>query len=154
MNLAAIGELDLLRKQFGEVIIPSAVVDELKLDSEYSGTHEIRFAMDAGWLRQVRLNDDAIAKILRRELDDGESEAIALALQLKVETILMDERDGRAIAKSMGLVPIGVIGVLVRAKQSGEIDSAGELLNRLKTEAGFYITEQLLHNILSQVGEE
>ena len=154
MNLAAVGELSLLHQQFGEVVIPTAVLDELRLDSGYSGVNEIRSALDSGWLRQAQLSDDNIAKMLRRELDDGESEAIALALQLKVETILMDERDGRAIAKSMGLVPIGVIGVLVRAKQNGTIDSVGEILNRLKTEAGFYITDQLFNSILSQIGEE
>jgi predicted nucleic acid-binding protein len=31
MNLALVGVLDLLRQQFGEVVIPTAVVDELKL---------------------------------------------------------------------------------------------------------------------------
>jgi len=33
MNLASIGVLDLLRQQFDEVVIPAAVVDELKLDT-------------------------------------------------------------------------------------------------------------------------
>ena len=153
MNLAVVGMLDLLRQQFGEVIIPAAVVDELKLGTDYPGTGEIRSAMTTGWLHQVNLEDDRVAKALRRELDDGEAEAIALALQLKIESILMDERDGRSVAKSMGLVPIGVIGVLVRAKQNGDIDSVKEILNKLRDEAGFYITDSLLKNILSEIGE-
>ena len=153
MNLASIGELDLLRQQFGEVVVPAAVIDELKLDSDYTGTSEIRAAMTTGWLRQVNLDDDKLARALRRELDDGEAEAIALALQLKIETILMDERDGRSIAKSMGLNPIGVIGILIRAKQNGSIKSVKDMLNKLKNEAGFYITDILYHNILSEIGE-
>jgi len=153
MNLASVGVLDLLRQQFGEVVIPAAVVDELKLDTDYSGTGEIR-ACNGGWLVEtVNLEDDRVARALRRELDDGEAEAIALALQLKIESILMDERDGRSVAKSMGLVPIGVIGVLVRAKQNGDIDSVKEILNKLREEAGFYITDSLMKNILSEIGE-
>jgi len=153
MNLAAVGMLDLLRQQFEEVLIPAAVVDELKLDTDYPGTDEIRGAISVGWLRQVNLEDDRVARALRRELDDGEAEAIALALQLKIQSILMDERDGRSVAKSMGLVPIGVIGVLVRAKQSGSIDSVKAALNKLKNEAGFYITEGFQQEILSEIGE-
>lgn len=42
-------------------------------------------------------------KVLRRDLDKGESEAIALALQAGAGWILMDERDGRRIGKSLGL---------------------------------------------------
>jgi len=109
--------------------------------------------MTVGWLKQVNLEDDKVARALRRELDDGEAEAIALALQLKIETILMDERDGRSIAKSMGLNPIGVIGVLIRAKQNGSINSIKDTLNKLKNEAGFYITDSLFQNILSEIGE-
>lgn len=104
-NLASVGVLDLLRQQFGEVVIPSAVINELKLETDYPGTGEIRAAIKAGWLKQINLEDDKVARALQRELDDGEAEAIAPALQLKIETILMDERDGRSVAKSMGLVP-------------------------------------------------
>ncbi len=153
MNLAAVGMLDLLRQQFAEVVVPAAVIDELKLDTDYPGTNEIRTAMKVGWLKQINLEDDKVARALRRELDDGEAEAIALALQLKVESILMDERDGRSIAKSMELIPIGIIGVLIRAKQNGDIDSVKEVLNKLMNEAGFYITDSLLKNILSEIGE-
>ena len=153
MNLATVDMLDLLRLQFEEVLVPAAVIDELRLDTDYPGTDKIRDAMDAGWLRQVDLEDDRVARALRRELDDGEAEAIALALQLRVQSILMDERDGRSVAKSMGLVPIGVIGVLVRAKQGGDITSVKEVLNKLRDEAGFYMTDSFLKDILSAVGE-
>jgi uncharacterized protein len=153
MNLAAVGMLDLLRLQFGEVLVPAAVIDELRLDTDYPGTSEVRSAMNSGWLRQVNLEDDRVAMALKRELDNGEAEAIALALQLRIESILMDERDGRSVAKSMGLVPIGVIGVLVRAKQGGDITSVKEVLNKLRDEAGFYMADSFLKDILSAVGE-
>ncbi len=153
MNLAAVDLLDLLRRQFGEVIVPEAVIEELRLDSGYPGTDKIRIAMSEGWLHQVIVENKQVALALRRELDNGEAEAIALALQLGTETILMDEREGRSVAKSMGLSPIGIIGILIRSKQNGEIISVKEALNKLRNEAGFYITDSLMKDILSELGE-
>ena len=153
MNLAAVDLLDILRRQFVEVIVPEAVIEELRLDSGYPGTDKIRIAMSEGWLRQEVVENKQVALALRRELDNGEAEAIALALQLGTETILMDEREGRSVAKSMGLSPIGIIGVLIRAKQKGEILSVKEALNKLRNEAGFYITNALMKDILSELGE-
>ena len=84
MNLAVVDLLDLLCQQFGEVIVPAAVVDELKLDTDYPGTDKIRNAIAAGWLRQAKLENDRVAMALKRELDESEAEAIALALQLQM----------------------------------------------------------------------
>lgn len=153
LNLAVIGHLDLLRRQFGDVVLPPAVLEELKVDADYPGTVEIRQALEEGWLRMVELQNDQMTRALRRELDDGEAEAIALALELGVETILMDERDGRLIAKAMRLAPIGVLGVLVRAKHEGDVGSLKEALDLLQNNAGFYIGEHLAKTILSEAGE-
>jgi predicted nucleic acid-binding protein len=153
MNLAVVDLLNLLRQQFGEMFVPAAVIEELRLDTDYAGTDKIRQAISEGWLRQEVVENKQIVLALKRELDNGEAEAIALALQLKADLILMDERDGRSVAKSMGLNPIGILGVLVRAKQAGTIQSVKEVLNRLRNEAGFYITDGLMQNILSEIGE-
>ncbi|HQU36207.1 MAG TPA: DUF3368 domain-containing protein [Anaerolineales bacterium] len=153
LNLAVIGHLGLLRRQFGDIVLPPAVLEELRVDTDDPGTLEIKQALGDGWLRKVDLKDNRIARALRRELDDGEAEAIALALELGVETILMDERDGRLIAKTMGLAPIGVLGVLVRAKQEADVSTLKEVLNLLQNNAGFYIGEKLAKAILSEAGE-
>jgi predicted nucleic acid-binding protein len=76
-----------------------------------------------------------------------------LALQLKTTQILIDEREGRSIAKSMGLNPVGVLGILIRAKDEGEVKSLKEVLEKLQREAGFYLTDKLMKEILSDVGE-
>lgn len=153
MNLAIVGELGLLRQQFGEVIVPPAVIDELRLDSDFPGVENIREAISEGWLRREEVANQQVILALRRELDNGEAEAIALAFQLKAELILMDERDGRSVAKSMGLNPIGVLGVLIRAKQNGTIPSVKKILVKLREEAGFYLGDELIQGILSEIGE-
>ena len=94
------------------MLIPPVVLDELKADSEFPGSDTVRQALQANWLRIIELKDARVAQTLALELDQGEAAAIALALELSVEHILMDERDGRAKAKALGLQPIGLIGRL------------------------------------------
>ena len=82
LNLAIIDQLDLLRKQFLEILIPPIVLAELKPVTDYPGTERIQRALDTRWLRVVELKDDTLARALRLELDQGEAAAIALAIEL------------------------------------------------------------------------
>jgi len=86
-------------------------------------------------------------------LDPGESEALALALELETLAILSDEAAGRKMARRLGLFPIGVLGTLVKAKQRGLISVVGPLIDRLKSELGFFISKPLRDEILRNAGE-
>ena len=86
---------------------------------------------------------------LRRELDFGEAEAIALALEVNAERVLLDERDARRVAKSLGLRVTGVAGVLRRARLEKRIPSLRGALGRLRDEAGFHLDEELIEEILT-----
>jgi predicted nucleic acid-binding protein len=103
LNLAIIDQLDLLRQQFTEVLIPPAVLAELKPESDSPGSASVRRGVEMRWLRVAEIRDVHLSQALRLELDDGEASAIALALELDIRRILMDERDGRAKAKALGL---------------------------------------------------
>ncbi|MCK6585549.1 MAG: hypothetical protein L6Q49_20805, partial [Anaerolineales bacterium] len=63
LNLAVIGQLELLHHQFGEVVFPPAVLDELKTDSDFPGTGYIRQAIKDGWLRKVDLQNEQMARV-------------------------------------------------------------------------------------------
>jgi len=153
LNLAIIDRLDLLRQQFEEVLIPPAVVDELKADTDFPGADRIRQALAATWLHSHELTHVDVARALKRDLDQGEAEAIALALQLGLGVVLMDEHDGRAAAKAMGLTPVGVLGVLLRAKHAGRLESVKLAMRALQDEAGFYIADDLFDAVLREAGE-
>lgn len=153
LNLAIIGQLDLLRQQFGEVLIPPMVLQELKVDAELPGVEPIRLALQNHWRRVVELSNTDMARALRRDLDNGEAEAIALALQLKLMTVLIDEHDGRAAARAMGLVPVGVLGILLRAKRTGNLDSVVTAMRALQDQAGFFINPDLFASLAREAGE-
>ncbi|MDA0867589.1 MAG: DUF3368 domain-containing protein [Cyanobacteria bacterium] len=148
LNLAIIGQLNWLRQQFGTIQIPPAVLDELKVDDDRPGSPLIRAALIDGWLQVQPLGDTKIAQLLRQTLDVGEAEAIALALERHAEWILLDERDGRKAAKSLGLQVTGVLGVLLRAKASGEVISLAPAIHDLAHKAGFRLAPELVERIL------
>lgn len=88
------------------------------------------------------------------ELDPGESEAIALSVETKAELLLIDERKGRDVARQMGVDSIGLLGVLIEAKGRDVIQNVKPVLESLKRDAGFWISEELFDRVLREVGEE
>ena len=60
---------------------------------------------------------------LIRQLDAGESEAIQLAMDLKADALIMDERAGRDMAASRRITVIGILGVLLESYRRGTIHS-------------------------------
>ena len=146
-NLASIGRLALLHDQFSEIRIPHEVWQELQVGQESPEVTRIQRAIDDHWLAVEPLTNPYLQQSLMLELDAGESAAIALALELGVNRILLDETDGRAAAKAMGLHPIGVLGVLLRAKNEGKIVSVSQDMMRLRHEAGFFIAESLFQHV-------
>lgn len=150
LNLAIVDRLVLLRRQFGEILIPNAVLDELKVDEERPGSQAIREAISSGWIKTQAVNNEPLAQLLKQTLDRGEAEAIALAIKLEADWTLLDEREGRKVAKSLGLNVTGILGILLRAKQVGELESLHPVINDLMNKAGFRIAPELLAQFLTQ----
>src|SRR5207253_292954 len=80
------------------------------------------------------------------DLDRGERDAILLALQLKADLVLMDERDGVDEARRLGLVVTGTLGVLDRAAERGLIELAPAIASLRQT--NFRIDPLLLQRML------
>ena len=76
--------------------------------------------------------DTALLRLLKRDMDDGESEVIALAIEQQASLVLLDESDARKTAGLYGLPKTEVIGLLIRARQQGHIRS-------LKTEVDKFV---------------
>ena len=153
LGLASIGQLGLLHDQFGAVFIPRAVLAELKTDTDFRGTSVIRDALQSGWLEAREVQNIPLVQALAMELDNGEAEALALATDLGIEIIVMDEHDGRMHARAMGLKTVGVIGILLRAKKEGKIQSLQDVLKSLREQIGFFISDELFQKILREAGE-
>lgn len=151
INLARIGHLDLLPRLYGELVIPEAVWREVVLEGTgQPGAEEIKAA---SWIRVRSATNRELVQALQQELDAGEAEAIALALQVKAEFLLMDEHLGRDTALHMGVRSVGLIGVLLEAKRKGLVTHIRPLLETLRDVAGFWISEVLFQRVLQDEGE-
>lgn len=150
IHLAKIGRLELLREFFGEIIIPEAVYRECVLEGGES--EDAKAIKNAGWIKVEKISDERLRHTLMLELDEGESEAIVLALEKNAELILIDDYDGREVARALGLRVVGTIGILLRAKFRGEIESLKNELEKLKA-TGFWLSEELYERILREAGE-
>jgi hypothetical protein len=150
-NLAAVRQLDLLRQLYETIFIPQAVYEELTNDGDQQpGAVEVR---TLAWIETRAVQDRTLVIALQGELDKGEAEALALARELAVDLLLLDERRGRAVASRLGLHVVGLLGTLIEAKQKGLLAAVKPILDDPVTEACFWVSPQLYTRIL-QVAKE
>ena len=151
LNLARIGRLELLPLLYGEVLIPSAVYQELTRSKK-----DLPPAIDLPslpWLKVATAKDQNRVQELREDLDPGEAEAIVLAIECRADLLLVDERRGRRTATAAGLTVTGLLGVVARAKQAGLIDLAKPVLDELIYIARFWIGPELYAAVLGELEE-
>ncbi len=115
-----IGEADVLARLYGRVLIPASVARELNQAQTPSVVREW-ISHSPEWIEIVSGGAKASAAALAG-LDEGERDAILLALEVKADLILIDERDGVSEALRLGLVVTGTLGVLDRAAEKKLLD--------------------------------
>lgn len=154
IHLAAIGRLTLLKDFYQKITIPPAVWKEVVEEGRSrAGAVEVEEAHQAGWIEVVSPEDKPLLRLLRRDLDGGEAEAIALAIERQADLVLLDESGARRIAELYGLAKTGIIGLLIRAKREGKVRSLQTELDKLRRQAGFWIEDGLYYQVLRVVGE-
>lgn len=153
-NLAAINQLDLLQQLYSNLVIPAAVYDEMVgIDRVVPGALEVQ---TLPWIRTQTITDSKqVTEIQESQeaIDLGEAEAIVLALELKANLLLMDERRGRVVATRYGLSVTGLLGILLQAKRSGLISAVKAVLNQLMEQANFRVSSQLYTTVLQAADE-
>lgn len=150
ISLARAGHLHLLERLYREVTIPEAVFHELQGCSDL--IEGIRFD-DLAWLKVLRVTNHPLVDALLLELDKGEAEAIVLAVETKADLLLIDERIGRRVAERMGLRFIGVLGVLIEAKEKRLVEKVKPILDAMITRSGFWIGDELYARVLQEAKE-
>ncbi len=141
--LLKVGQCELLRQLYGEVMIPEAVRSELAR----------AFSTLPQYVRCAHVENQAEVHRLLQELDLGEAEAIVPARQIHADALLMDETKGRRIALREGLPLIGLVGVILFAKREGLVPSVRKLIERLESEASFRLAAELKQSAFQTAGE-
>ena len=137
--LTNIGELEILKGVYEEVVITPEIAEEYGLETP-------------DWIRIEQVNDKQKFKLLNLELDEGESSGIALALENESSLLVIDEKKGRGIAKKLGIRITGILGVMIRAKETGVVEKIKPLVDKLE-KVDFRMSARLKSQILERVGE-
>jgi predicted nucleic acid-binding protein len=147
--LAGVQQLAVLEGLYLRVLIAEAVFRELTASKRFAGATT---SFDLPWLEQRRLSA-APDPLLRSELGEGEAETIALALQVKAERVLIDERKGRRVASLVyALKVIGTGGILLAARQAGLVKEIRPLMQQMRAN-GYFLSVRLVEGICQAAGE-
>ncbi len=148
--LAKIHRLELLSQLYGEVVIPASVLEEV----EAKPGEEARQVQTLLQSQKFRLRKATERTLdgLPPDLGAGEREAVALALEIAADLVILDDQQGRRVAREKGLSVIGTLGILIEARERGIIPSVRRELDHL-IESGMWIDEAFYHRILQEFGE-
>jgi len=151
INLAAVNQLHLLQRLYSKVAVPQAVFEEVgRTFPAAFGSGPVE---GAAWLQRRTVANRALVRALLSQLDLGEAEAIALAVEIGADLLLIDERRGRQIASRLGLHTLGLLGAVIEAKRNGTLERVKPVLDDLIAKAGFWVGEELYSRVLQEAGE-
>lgn len=141
--LILIGAVDLLPSLYGSIYTAPACVSELRAPG---APEEVRrwFENRPDWM--VTTAPEEVSDPRLAHLDLGEREAISLALQLRADLVLIDERDGRMAAEACGLSVAGTLRVLAEGAAIGLVNLA-EAFARLR-HTTFRVNPRLMESLL------
>lgn len=149
ISWARAGQLPLLRILLPELIVPPAVVEELRQPGRPGG----ELLSQAGWLRVHELPASLVLGDFPTVLGSGEVQAIALAVHLKAEYTVLD--DGRAglEARRRGLEVLRSLRLLAQAKHLGLVPRVAPILEQFVRQ-GFWLSDVTRVQFLRAVEEE
>lgn len=154
INLAFLGRFALLQRLCEEVVVLPAVWREVVDEGDSQpGAEDARQARTEGWLAMAAPRNRDLVTLLSRTLDDGEAEVVALGTENRDCILLLDETEARRVADAYGLRKIGVVGILLRAREEGWLASLGEDLVKLRDEGGFWLDDALVARVLAESKE-
>ena len=137
--LSNINELDHLQKLYGKV----------------TTTHEI--AKEFGeilpdWFIIKSPTDPQKQQLLELQVDKVEASAIALAMETPQSLIILDDLKARVVAKQLGILITGTIGIIVKAKLNGTIASIKPLIKKIR-QTNFRLSQVVEEIALKEAGE-
>jgi predicted nucleic acid-binding protein len=148
--LVLIGQEVILLKLFGRVVIPQAVFDELQAGG--ASTKVRNWSQNLPVWVEVKQTGLTTANAALDILDAGEKEAILLAQELSADLLLVDDRQARLAAHSLGIAITGTLGILDRAAREGLIDLKTVVEELQKT--SFHISDDLVQKLLDDNKEK
>jgi len=137
----------ILKELFRHIVIPQAVEQELRQNDKPGATFN-----DADWVEVAAVENRDLVQVLRKDLDQGEAETIALAKQYHADVVLIDEAIGYQIARLYELPVVRTLYVLKTAKERRLIPYVKPIVEEM-VRAGRWYSTRVIEGFLRDVGE-
>lgn len=118
--LSHVGQLSILKKLYGEIIIPEAVYRELSVKVDSICKRTVDRLLD--WIHVEKIQNQMAKTMYKTQLHDGEVEVMILSKEIGAEVVIIDDANAKKHAKYLGLPVTGTLGILIKAKQAGHVD--------------------------------
>jgi len=147
--LSKMGELNLLKSLFVEVIVADKVFEEVVVQGAGKpGSDEVQ---NADWIKRQPVADKTAVQKLRDDelLDAGEAETLVLAAEIKADLTLLDDRKARRVATRMKVKRIGTIAIILMAYRKGLFKDLPAVLKKARQKA-FRSNERVFKRLKKQ----
>jgi predicted nucleic acid-binding protein len=145
--LVRIEKIDLLPALFGTVVIPPAVCNEL-MDAGAPEPVQRWIAKPPAWLHIQAPTQSGDAALVSADLDEGEHDAIILALELAADQLIIDDMDARREAERRHLTVTGTVGILRAAAALGLVNLKDALTRLRRT--NFHLSQKLFDQLIAE----
>ena len=149
--LCHVGQLELLKKIYGEIMIPQAVYRELSEKKESICKEQVDNALN--WIHVEKIENQMAKSMFKTQLHDGEVEVMILAKEKNADIVIIDDANAKKHAKYLKLPVTGTLGVLIKAKRQGPINELKPVIQEM-IDKNIYISEKVMKICLEQVNEE
>jgi predicted nucleic acid-binding protein len=150
-NFLHLGQMEILKTIFKELHVPTAVHREI--EAYFSGDLQWQRCLDEGFIIRTEVQTPTRIKELMLHLHMGEAEALCLCIENNAQLCLIDDRDARIIARLNNIPVSGTLGVLMKAKKLGMVESVKGLMDRLKNDHHYWIDDAMYKKVLSLSNE-
>lgn len=147
--LSRAGLLDLLRLLAPEIVVPNAVAMEILRRGQSDPTAQA--LSQTSWLSVVS-TPQIPASIQAWGLGVGESSVLAWAHANPGTEVVIDDLAARRCAATLGIPVRGTLGLVLIARQRGQIPAARPVLLQLR-QAGMYLSDRVINQALAMIGE-
>ena len=150
ISLCLIGKLHFLKDLYGIIMIPEAVFKEISVKPDSVAKNELDKSLD--WIEICSIKNEMAKILYKSQLHDGEVEVMILGKETSADLLIIDDKNAKKHAKYLGFNVTGTLGVLIKAKKSGHIQSVKSLIENLISE-NIYIDSKIIEYCLKEVGE-
>ncbi len=137
--LDKIGELEILKKVFGNVQVTEEIAKEFNKPLP-------------SWINIVAVSNKQYVQLIQLEVDLGEASAIAYAVERNNILLILDDWRARRLASKLSLKFTGTLGLLLKAKEMKLIERISPTLDKIQ-KTNFRFSDKVLKEIISLAGE-